>query len=206
MMKEKMQMEWKKIAGLGGRKGIEYVWTYYKFLLLPALAVFFLIITGVTIYKNLSTDTILTLAVIDAMQDPDAYEELEKEILQTVQTDSGHSKKIAIDTSASSMDTDENKAKITILMSVVSDTDGVICNREVYDRFSGENIFEGWKELLGEEYGSYSQYMTDGILDLSKCPGWGTGKYTNYESAYFCVLKKSPNKEEIKATLDCFTE
>lgn len=204
-MKEKLQMEWKKIAGLGGRKGIEYVWTYYKFFLLPALAVFFLIITGVTIYKNLSTDTILTLAVIDAVQDPKAFGELEKDILQAVQTDNGHSK-IVIDTSASSVNTDENTAKITILMSVASDTDAVICNREVYDRFSGENIFEDWEALLGEEYGSYSQHMTDGILDLSKCPGWGTGKYTNYEPAYLCVLKKSGNKEKIKAILDCFTE
>lgn len=119
-MKEKLQMEWKKIAGLGGRKGIEYVWTYYKFLLLPALAVFFLIITGITIYKNLSTDTILSLAVIDAVQDPKAFGELEKDILQAVQTDNGHSK-IVIDTSASSVNTDENTAKITILMSVASD-------------------------------------------------------------------------------------
>lgn len=203
-MKEKIQMEWKKIAGLGGRKGIEYVWTYYKFLLLPALAVFFLIITGITVYKNLSTDTILTLAVIDAVQDPEAYEALGKDILQTVQEDNGHSK-VAIDTSASSVNTDENTAKITILMSVASDTDAVVCNQDVYDRFSGEDIFQDWKELLGDGYSSYSQYMTEGILDLSKCPKWGKGKYTNYGPAYLCVLKKSPNKERVKAFTACLT-
>ena len=108
---------------------------------------------------------------------------------------------IQIDTSPRSIESMENEAKLTVVMSKVSDTDVVVCNKTVYEKFAQENIFFDWEEIFDKDYQRYEPYMTDGIVDLSKFPKWREGNFTTYSPTYFCILKNSEHIEEVEIFL-----
>ena len=51
------------------------------------------------------------------------------------------------------------------------------------------------EEVLGDAYDSCAGYMTDGQIDLTKCPDSFLDKYVGYSPAYLCVLSHSENTE-----------
>jgi hypothetical protein len=204
--KEKRKLELQKIKNLSWQKRMEYLWTYYRYLIIVALAVILVIGTGVTMFQNQQRTQLLSIAIIDANPDKiTAIEELKEELLSYL-GQKNKQDEVFIDTAATSVDTEENTAKLVMVMSVVSDTDVVVCNQEVYDKFRYESIFVDWKELLGDEYETYETYMTDGIIDLSRMSKWEEGGYTSYSPAYLCVLKKSEHLEKARSFLDYFLE
>ena len=204
--KEKTKLELQKLKDLSWRKRMEYLWTYYRYLILVALAVILVICTGVTMFQNQQRTQLLSIAIIDANPDKiTAIEELKENLLPYMGQKDKHDE-VFIDTAASSVDTEENTAKLVMVMSAVSDTDVVVCNQAVYDKFRDESIFVDWKELLGDEYNKYEAYMTDGIIDLSRMEKWEEGGYTSYSPAYLCVLKKSEHLKQARSFLDYFLE
>lgn len=196
--KDRRRLEWTKIKELKGKRKIEYLWSYYKGTLVIGIAAILVIVTGVTMYRNIRETPILTIAVIDADQEePESFEALRLEILKVLDPKNKYSN-VVIDTSGSSVNTDENMAKTTILMSTAGDTDVVVCNEDTYNRFNKEGIFADWGEILGNDYERYEPYMTDGVIDLSKSSKWCAGEYINYQPAYLCALKKSKHMKEIQ--------
>ncbi|HHV09148.1 MAG TPA: hypothetical protein GXX75_02565 [Clostridiales bacterium] len=205
-LNEKVRFEWKKIKSLRGQKRVEYLWTYYWYLIFVALAVVLVIGTGITMLRNQQRTQVLSIAIIDTdLGKMAAMEELEENLLQYIGQEDKHDE-VVIDTSASSADTEENMAKLVMVMSVLSDTDVVVCNQEVYDRFHKESVFLDWKEILGDECEEYEAYMADDVIDLSRIKKWKEGGYTSYSPAYLCVLKKSKHLEQARYFLDYFLE
>ncbi|MDF2513942.1 MAG: hypothetical protein K0S04_3808 [Herbinix sp.] len=181
--KEKRKLELQKIKNLSWQKRMEYLWTYYRYLIIVALAVILVIGTGVTMFQNQQRTQLLSIAIIDANPDKiTAIEELKEELLSYL-GQKNKQDEVFIDTAATSVDTEENTAKLVMVMSFVD-----------------------WKELLGDEYETYETYMTDGIIDLSRMSKWEEGGYTSYSPAYLCVLKKSEHLEKARSFLDYFLE
>ena len=53
-----------------------------------------------------------------------------------------------------------------------------------------------WKEILGDDYSKYEEYMTDdGRLDLEKCPNWEKYNMVYYSPVYAVVMSSSKNLE-----------
>lgn len=58
-----------------------------------------------------------------------------------------------------------------VIMNYTSEVDVVICNEDFYQRY--EKGFLDWKDVLGDSYGEYEEYMTDGVIGcLSKSDIW----------------------------------
>lgn len=204
--KEKVKVERQKIKSLSGKKKMEYLWTYYRYLIFVAFAIFLVISSCVTMFLNQQKTQLLTIAIIDANhQNEAATKKLEEQLLHYIGQESKHDE-IVIDTAASSIDTEENEAKLVMEFSVLSDTDVAVCNQEVYDKFRKESVFMDWKEILGNEYEKYEAYMTDGVIDLSTIKKWEDGKYASYSPAYLCVLNKSGHLKQARYFLDYFLE
>lgn len=199
---EKMKEDLQKIKKLQGKDRLEYLWTYYKYLLVILLMVVLVIQTVFTMIGNSKITPVLTVALVDTnIEKVQELELLESELKDYL----GYTEKnqvVTIDISAYSRETDENIAKLAVVMSVVSDTDAVICNQSVYERYQSQEIFVDWKDILGEEYEKYKNYMIDGIIDLSLIDGWTEKQYTSAEESFFCVLKKSDHAKEAKMMLD----
>lgn len=199
--REKWMKQWKTIQSLRGRARLEYLWTYYRFVLVIVVVIVFIICTIITILHNLAQDTVLSIAFVDAVrQSQQMDEKLEREIGMAMGL--SENKKVQIDTSASSIHTDENIAKLTMVMSSVSGNDIVICGQEVYEKYKNAGAFREIKEILGVEYEKYKPYMTNGELDLSKCPGWTNKEYIIYSPAYVCILNSSEHIQEQQKFLD----
>lgn len=182
---EKRKYGWRTIRSLKGKKRMQYFWDYYRYILIVIAICILLISIVINMYQNLSNRPLLTIAVVDANHRDEEHLLKLKEELKKVVDPSNKQGEVYIDTSASSLGTQGNQAKLAILMSVVSDTDIVICNQEVYDRFKKEDIF-------GD------------ILELTDNQMWIEGNYLTYKSAYLCVLKKTKKTKEIDTIIDYY--
>lgn len=199
--KEKRSLEIQKIKSLKGKKKIEYLWTYYRSLLLVLLLIVAVIGTIVTAIQNKQRNPVLSLAVVDANYEADTAP-LEEDLLKYLKA-SGKHDEVVINTTATSSG---NNVKLAILLSVESNMDAVVCNPDVYNSYQQEGYFFDWKELLGDDYGNYEKYMTNGVIDLSKVPAWKNAEYTLYEPAYLAVLQNSKHTDAVLQFLKYFVE
>ena len=62
--KEKWQLEREKVASMSWKKRIEYFFTYYKWVLVVAVAVIALGVFGVNWYKNLQKEELLNVVIV----------------------------------------------------------------------------------------------------------------------------------------------
>ena len=122
--KEHFVQEWEKIKTLKGKA--EYLWTYYRFILIILLVVILVLGSIITSVRNARKEIVLSMAIVDANYETDT-ESLKKEILKAfARIDDKYKNEkynIQIDTSPRSIESMENEAKLTVVMSKVSDTD-----------------------------------------------------------------------------------
>ena len=77
-----------------------------------------------------------------------------------------------VDTSLLSGDDYNAVVKMTVVMGAGT-ADMMFCGEETYKKYKQQEAFLSWKEVLGDDYSKYEEYMTDdGRLDLEKCPNW----------------------------------
>ena len=192
--KEKRQLEWKKLKGMSFKAKLGYLWEYYKFVLVILVIVAALISMGVQMYHNAQQIEVLSLAVVDAnFGQEDGQDLLERDLLEYMGTGDKH-EIIAMDTSALSDEDYTSVMKMTVLMGTAA-VDIMICNEAMYDKYNAQEAFVSWKEVLGDRYSEFSEYMTeDGKLDLSKCKNWEKYNLT-YQPSYAVVMASSPKLE-----------
>ncbi|MDD3219468.1 MAG: hypothetical protein PHC41_11180 [Lachnospiraceae bacterium] len=200
--KEKRQQEKEKIKGLRGKQRLIYLWTYYKFVLLIVVAVIAAISVGVTMYRNARMNTVLSIAVFDAnSESEESFEQLSDSLLKVMDPEEKYDQ-VAIDSSGVSAEDQVGLAKAMVIMNYTSEVDVVICNEDFYQRYEKEGAFLDWKDVLGDSYGEYEEYMTDGVIDLSKSDIWMQGNYTEYAPVYMCVRATTENQDNIIHMLD----
>lgn len=189
------------IRRLRGKARLEYIWEYYRFLLVFVIAAVLVISTAVTMIRNSRENIVLSIAVVDAdKQTGQTNEELAEQIQKALKLP--ENQQVQVDTAASSVDSQENEAKLTMVMSPVSENDIVICGQEVYDKYKETGVFKEPDDVLGEDAGKYETYMTNGQLDLRKCYNQELLDCADYIPAYILVLDHSQNENEVRNFID----
>lgn len=189
------------IRRLKGKARLEYIWEYYRFLLVFVIAAVLVISTAATMIRNSRENIVLSIAVVDAdKQTGQTNEALAEQIQKALKLP--ENQQVQVDTAASSVDSQENEAKLTMVMSPVSENDIVICGQEVYDKYKETGVFKEPDEVLGEDAGNYETYMTNGQLDLSKCPAMESLQCVSYSPAYILVLDHSQNERGVQEFID----
>lgn len=193
--REKWQKQMETIRKLKGKERLEYLWQYYKMVPVFCIAIVLAVYIVAVMINNSLNDPLLSVVVVDSAKTGDeAAEELQNEILQIVGTGEKHDF-VETNLSAVSLDTGVDVTKLRVLLSAAGEADAVICGEEVYEEYSAQGAFVDMKELLGDSYGDYEAYMTDGQIDLSKCPDSFLSSYADYSPAYLCVLVHSERTE-----------
>lgn len=194
--------EWEKVKSLKGKKRLEYLWTYYKFVLLIILIAVLILYIAMNSYHHLTQKQLLSAVIVDMDRScQNNADSLQKELLELL--GSGDEKEIVkVDTSVSSQEDAETTMKLTISLSENGGNDVVICNSDVYEEFLAEGAFWDWKDILGDDYDRYRPYIKGAAIDLSKSKKWKERSYVLYEPAYLCILNKTEQLENIKKFLD----
>lgn len=193
--REKWQKQWRTIRRLKGKDRLEYLWQYYKAVLVAVIAVVLVVYTVAVMIRGAMQDTLLSIVVVDSeITSDEAASELEKGILDIIGTGGKHDYVETVLT-ATSVENDENIMKLRVSLSTAGEADVVICGEEVYEEYASQGAFADMKDILGDEYADCEQYMTDRQIDLTKCPDSFLDKYVGYSPAYLCVLSHSENTE-----------
>ena len=149
--KEKRQMEWQKIKGMGWKERIGYIWTYYKVHMALVLAACLLIgLIGQIIY-NSQFDTIFYAAVLnggigdaEGMQDDfKAYLGDDNEYHETTFDSS------MFFTGDDTKDT-AGVMKLTTLIGA-QELDAMVCDERQYEKYADLDAFIPMDEILTQE-------------------------------------------------------
>ena len=197
--REKWEKQWETICRLKGAERLEYLWQYYKAVLVAVAAVALVIYAASVMISNAMKDTQLSIVIVDAqIASDEAAAEIEKQVLDILGTDGKHDHVETVLT-ATSDDTDESIMKLTVSLSTAGEADIVVCSEKVYREYASQGAFADMRDVLGEAYESCAEYMTDGQIDLTKCPDSFLDKYMGYSPAYVCVLSHSGRMENAAA-------
>ena len=168
--REKWQKQWRTIRRLKGKDRLEYLWQYYKAVLVALVAVVLVIYTAAVMIGNAMQDTLLSIVIVDSeITSDEAAAELEQGILDIIGTGGKHDHVETVLT-ATSVENDENIMKLRVSLSTAGEADVVVCGESVYEEYASQGAFADMEEVLGDEYDSCAGYMTDGQVDLTKCP------------------------------------
>ena len=201
--KEKRQLEFQKLKAMTLGQKIEYLWTYYKVWLVVLLAVILVGSIVATMIQNGMKVELLSIAVVDAdLNAQDGVDQMQGDLLSYMGTGDKY-ETITVDASSRSGEdyTDVTKRMVLIASGTV---DLFICNQDTYEEYDEQGGFREWSEILGDDYGQYEQYMTDGVLDLSKSEKWQEYGITYYEPVYAGVLAASDKDENLRQFAEFF--
>ena len=204
--KEKRQLEWQKIKGMGAKDKLEYFWMYYKHVLVILFAILMFFSLLWTIYCNKRIIRVLGVAVVDAYYESnETVDALKEEMLQVLGTGEKY-EAIELDLTATSTEEDYNAAMKMMVLLSVADMDLFICREEVFLGLEMDEAFLSWEEVLGEDYEKYASYIKDGYLDLNKSERWQQYGLTIYDPACAGVISSSQNVEKVKKIVEYFFE
>ena len=161
--REKWQKQWRTIRRLKGKDRLEYLWQYYKAVLVALVAVVLVIYTAAVMIGNAMQDTLLSIVIVDSeITSDEAAAELEQGILDIIGTGGKHDHVETVLT-ATSVENDENIMKLRVSLSTAGEADVVVCGESVYEEYASQGAFADMEEVLGDEYDSCAGYMTDEI-------------------------------------------
>lgn len=203
--REKWEIRAETIRRLKGKDRLEYLWQYYKAVPAALFAVILVACACAVMIRNSLDETLLSIVVVDAaMTGDDAAEELEKDILQIIGT-GGKYDHVETVLTATSGGTEEDIAKLRVSLSTVGEADVVVCGEDVYEEYSAQGAFADPEEILGGDIDEYEEYMTDGQIDLAKCPETFLTECAGYSPAYLCVMEYSDRKDNAKELIRALT-
>lgn len=193
--KEKRQNELKKLKSMTFKQKVGYIWTYYKGVFAGIIIACVIISIGVQMFQNSQLKSLLSIAVVDSNYNHDEQvEALQNDFLAYAGTGDKH-EVVDVDTSLLSGDDYNSVVKMTVVMGAGT-ADLMFCGDETYEKYNEQEAFISWKEVLGDDYSKYEDYMTDdGRLDLEKCPNWEKYNMVYYSPVYAVVMSSSKNLE-----------
>ena len=193
--KEKRQNELKKLKSMTFKQKVGYIWTYYKGVFAGIIIASVIISISVQMFQNSQLKSLLSIAVVDSNYNHDEQvEALQNDFLAYAGTGDRH-EVVDVDTSLLSGDDYNAVVKMTVVMGAGT-ADMMFCGEETYKKYKQQEAFLSWKEVLGDDYSKYEEYMTDdGRLDLEKCPNWEKYNMVYYSPVYAVVMSSSKNLE-----------
>ena len=193
--KEKRQNELKKLKSMTFKQKAAYIWEYYKGVFAGIIIACVIISIGVQMFQNSQLKSLLSIAVVDSNYNHDEQvEALQNDFLAYAGTGDRH-EVVDVDTSLLSGDDYNAVVKMTVVMGAGT-ADMMFCGEKTYKKYKQQEAFLSWKEILGDDYSKYEEYMTDdGRLDLEKCPNWEKYNMVYYSPVYAVVMSSSKNLE-----------
>ena len=193
--KEKRQNELKKLKSMTFKQKVGYIWTYYQGVFAGIIIACVIFSIGVQMFQNSQLKSLLSIAVVDSNYNHDEQvEALQNDFLAYAGTGDKH-EVVDVDTSLLSGDDYNAVVKMTVVMGAGT-ADMMFCGEETYKKYKQQEAFLSWKEILGDDYSKYEDYMTDdGRLDLEKCPNWEKYNMVYYSPVYAVVMSSSKNLE-----------
>lgn len=210
--KEKRELEREKLASMHGLEKVEYILTYYKFHILGLVALVLAVIGIVHWADSLKNEDYLYVAVVDAPTDAEdfikdfrtAIKDEEERHIYTLDTSIFYTRN---QDGEKEMDY-TTKMQLTTLVGAGS-IEVMICPKETYDIYSGENQEEGQEvlypvsQLMGEDFVTEHKDICkeDAILvtdnEVLEKYGLSSG-----EPAYLMVFQYAKHPEIAKEFID----
>lgn len=147
--------EWGKLKLRSWKERLEYVWDYYKPLMVAILVIVILINIIVTVYRNLQIDTLLNVYAVNCNYDSTDSEELTSDFIEYI-GGIGAKEEILIDTSIVLDDEDTTsyavgyQMKFTAVISAQM-ADVVLMDAEKFEEYAGYSYFEDLSRILSED-------------------------------------------------------
>ena len=187
--------ELEKLKQMSIEDRLWYIWEYYKGVFAGIIIACVIISIGVQMFQNSQLKSLLSIAVVDSNYNHDEQvEALQNDFLAYAGTGDKH-EVVDVDTSLLSGDDYNAVVKMTVVMGAGT-ADMMFCGEETYKKYKQQEAFLSWKEVLGDDYSKYEEYMTDdGRLDLEKCPNWEKYNMVYYSPVYAVVMSSSKNLE-----------
>ena len=201
--KEKWQLEWKKIKELEGSERLDYLWTYYKYMLVVLAIVVSFIGIVCSMIRGKMTDQLLVVGIMNTNYEKENELEALQDELMTILDTEKKWEEVSFDTSLT-YDLEDYYAMMKFnTMVTAGDMDVVICGQEAVENLQEQGALDEWEEFLGADYAKYEPYMTEFGLELSQSEKWD--RYWDFSNPTYAVLMySSENPEGVRALLAYF--
>lgn len=205
--REKRLLEKEKFKDMSIPGKLEYIWMYYKPVLFGILGVIILIFVGIDVYHNMQTETVLSVAVVDAVTSNTEVlaEEIEERLSIT-----GENQKVQVssnfvsDRQSEGLDYYSQMAFVTQVQAKTIDI--VLMPEDLCKVYEEEGYFADLKELLGEEiYASFGDSADTYHLKLSQEDISETLDLP-YESVCVAVLVNTPHTESVSTWISTMAD
>lgn len=203
--KEKRELEREKLASMSKKQKLEYVVTYYKFSIIAAILIIFLIIGIVKWADDLKKETLLYVAAINSeldagtimddfrksIHDTDEYHEFVLDTSIFVGTGKEENADVPIDYNA--------QMKITTLVGAGT-VDIYICPEVIYQNYAKEDgLLYEISDLMGEDFvKEHEAICLEDAIRIENSKVLQSSGITGTEPAYLVAFRYAKHPEIIK--------
>ena len=194
--KERRLLEKEKFKAMGFKKKLEYLWMYYKWVLVCVIVGIMAVRGGISWYHNAKMETILSFAPVNSIDfDVEQTERNVKEILGS----KGEYEQVTIltnlITAGKKGELDYNSQMAFVAQVQAGTIDVMLMPEDIYRTYSSEKSFADMKEVLGEDalstLGDFVRKDCVVVTEDSLAEEFGLV----YEPVYISVMCNSGNKE-----------
>ena len=177
--KEKWQLEREKVASMSWKKRIEYFFTYYKWVLVVAVAVIALGVFGVNWYKNLQKEELLNVVIVNSS---------------------------APSTENLNQTTYNSTMKLSVVMGART-ADIFVCDKETFATYDQDGVFLSVEELMGSEFcEEHAEEVGENYMLANQSKLAEEYGIVGYEDAYIGVFSYTEHREHAKAFVEFLFE
>lgn len=205
--KEKWQLEREKVASMSWKKRIEYFFTYYKWVLVVAVAVIVLGVFGVNWYKNLQKEELLNVVIVNSSAP--STENLNQDLRKALKI-KDKNQIITIDTSVYTGEGNQTTYNSTMKLSVVMGArtaDIFVCDKETFATYDQDGVFLSVEELMGSEFcEAHAEEVGENYILANQSKLAEEYGIVGYEDAYIGVFSYTEHREHAKAFVEFLFE
>lgn len=208
-VKDKLELEKKKLKSMNFKEKLDYLWTYYKSWIFGFIIICIVIVTGVQIYHNLKYNYLLKVAVVNC-HNIEGAGKAEKMILEALESQDAYDR-VQVDTTYQlGLDMENlDPSLVTKLSTVIAagELDVMICDKITYEHYAKQNLFWPMEELLTEqEIQAYGDSVEQYAIRLENSTVLKEMEIVAYEPVYVAVLWSSQQTDNAKAMIEYLKE
>lgn len=198
--KEKRALEWQKLKGMGLKGKLEYLWAYYKFVLVILVVLIFVITAACEMIENSKHHTILNVTVTGASLMEDG-EKIGEELQEQFGTGDKYDD-VTFDYSYTMSDIESADYNLVMKFTAVvaaQQMDVLITNQSIYEHYAEQDMFLDISTLFtDEERERYGIEEGAKYLDITDTAWNKNHQWVQYEPVYLTVISNTENQEKIK--------
>lgn len=199
--KEEKKSEREKLAELKGKNKIIYLWDYYKWVLVVAIAV---ILLGTAIFssiRNASKVELLYIMMVDAQTEELDSTEL-SDALKDYIDPSQDKDYVTVNTACYTEDgaLDYSSTMVLTVKAAAQELDVMILPESVYENYEEQDMYLSMEDVMGEEFCENHPEIVNGDgLPVDDNEILGQYGYSFQEPEYIVICASSKNLDNAKA-------